>query len=55
MLPFPLCQVYSVVGNTVRAELWDTSLPHEEVFINQLLIEEGLAIPQEEPLSSRVR
>ena len=46
-------QVYSLVKNVLHLDLYDTST-EEDVHINQVLIDEGFALFQEESRASKV-
>ena len=50
---FVLFQVYSQVKNVLRVDVYDTST-EEDIHINQLLIDEGFAMYQEESHASKV-
>ena len=50
---FVLFQVYSQVKNVLRVHVYDTST-EEDIHINQLLIDEGFAMYQEESHASKV-
>ena len=52
-LCFFFLQVYSQVKNVLRVDLYDTNT-EEDIHINQLLIDEGFAMYQEESHISKV-